>query len=837
MWGENGGRNLCHTCSKQELVSYGYELAESLGVVLTSPDNYVVHSPFLVNMVETATNRSMDSVLNALKGARCAQSLAMEKFGSKGNMNISFQLIVANDFGDVMSMDRAYEYFTYLNSSYVIVFQNSIDQTFSFLQEFSKSCRKAVISLGSTRKAGQTRTDAPVNRAFYFDSLSTELDEVFLMVLFLKHLDYADVTILDSSDNSFPIRTLNDPRLRNFQVRVSVRIDERTDNMTCEEHVGRIIKYASPIVIVYLPTDIATSVLNCLAALTSPSDKLFNGLFLFSTESFAALQQLPKSSPHFYGSIGFGNDMLRCYHSEYARPYFESFNITKDGLVSSSFDTYVSATSFDVHYSLFEALGNHILQFGRYPNDTELFQALMAIKTCGASGYFEVDHVGYRKPSYGIYNYVPGNVRNWTNLFNVGDKPSHMYYTGKEPVLRPIAWFRGDSASAVRSNWLDQLNLTVLNSIYFHDGKILAKQDWSAPVADSRRSPCVPNPYHCDDDCQHGYCSKNNVCICDDDYTGCDCSLLKWTPTDSTIATTFYVIAGFFAALCIVVTVMIYAYREHPVIKSSSAPFCIVMAIGFLLGYLTLTLYFGKPTPNLCMARACFAAISFILIFSSLLAKTYRIARIFSNPTKANVELTNLFVFKITGALTVAQVVIMMIWFLLDRAEVKTFAINACDTIYYCSYNNNAAGLTMTVVFFVYNCSLLLVSFLLAYYTRNVMDLYKESRMISFSTFNIILLIIFIYCLSSISGLESKTSAILVTSCVVALITFSFSALILSKFFYIFYRDKAPRGSLGSNGASEKVENEFYNPELNVNADGERYSRPHVERSHSAWGS
>ena len=78
-----------------------------------------------------------------------------------------------------------------------------------------------------------------------------------------------------------------------------------------------------------------------------------------------------------------------------------------------------------------------------------------------------------------------------------------------------------------------------------------------------------------------------------------------------------------------VLLVILILYRDTPVIKSSSPLFCFSIVVGIILGYLSVYASIGLPTTDSCNASLWLLNLAFIIVFSFLLTKTYRIYRIF----------------------------------------------------------------------------------------------------------------------------------------------------------------------------------------------------------------
>lgn len=93
--------------------------------------------------------------------------------------------------------------------------------------------------------------------------------------------------------------------------------------------------------------------------------------------------------------------------------------------------------------------------------------------------------------------------------------------------------------------------------------------------------------------------------------------------------------------ICIVFSLvfhrMLWTNRKHEVIKASSPLFCHVILLGSLLVYVgtSITLFYGSPSQDTfelgCRTIPTFLSLGFTVVFSALMAKTWRIHKIFNS--------------------------------------------------------------------------------------------------------------------------------------------------------------------------------------------------------------
>ncbi|KAF9427918.1 hypothetical protein BGZ94_003858 [Podila epigama] len=99
----------------------------------------------------------------------------------------------------------------------------------------------------------------------------------------------------------------------------------------------------------------------------------------------------------------------------------------------------------------------------------------------------------------------------------------------------------------------------------------------------------------------------------------------------STIGVVIMIIAGLGILFSLVTMVIVVLHRDAQVIKASSPLFCCFELCGFMLLYVSAILGLDIPNHGTCVARPLTLNIGFLLVVSNIVAKNFRVYRIFHN--------------------------------------------------------------------------------------------------------------------------------------------------------------------------------------------------------------
>ncbi|KAF9109128.1 hypothetical protein BGX27_007966 [Mortierella sp. AM989] len=197
----------------------------------------------------------------------------------------------------------------------------------------------------------------------------------------------------------------------------------------------------------------------------------------------------------------------------------------------------------------------------------------------------------------------------------------------------------------------------------------------------------------------------------------------------STIGIVIMSVAGLSILFSFLTMMIVIVYKNAPVIKASSPLFCCLELCGFILLYISTIMSLDIPTHFLCMARPLALNIGFLLVVSNIVAKNFRIYRIFHNIYVTKRVIKDSHLLRIVGTIMCGNLAPPML----------TQIVTPDFTSYWTCDNVGGSSTPFFVVMFVYDAVLLLFATYLAYMNRNVAANYNECRQIAFVVYNILL--------------------------------------------------------------------------------------------------
>ncbi|KAF9899401.1 hypothetical protein EC991_008932 [Linnemannia zychae] len=206
----------------------------------------------------------------------------------------------------------------------------------------------------------------------------------------------------------------------------------------------------------------------------------------------------------------------------------------------------------------------------------------------------------------------------------------------------------------------------------------------------------------------------------------------------SAIGVVIIAIAGLSVLFSLVTMGIVILYRHSQIIKASSPLFCCLELFGFILLYFSTIMGLDIPTKFVCIARPMTLNVGFVLVVSNIVAKNFRVYRIFHNIYVTKRVIRDSHLLKIVGTLMSINLAIMVVWFVKTPPKLQQFVMTDFTTYWDCN-SQTGESTPYFVVLFVYNVSLLLIATYLAYRNRNVAANYNECREIAFVVYNILL--------------------------------------------------------------------------------------------------
>ncbi|KAF8941929.1 Ribonucleoside-diphosphate reductase large subunit [Haplosporangium gracile] len=207
----------------------------------------------------------------------------------------------------------------------------------------------------------------------------------------------------------------------------------------------------------------------------------------------------------------------------------------------------------------------------------------------------------------------------------------------------------------------------------------------------------------------------------------------------SSIGMVMISVAGLSVLFSLLTMLIVIVYRNAKVIKASSPLFCCLELCGFILLYIATVMGLDIPTKFTCMARPLALNVGFVLVVSNIVAKNFRIYRIFHNIYVTKRVIRDSHLLKIVGTILFSNLVIMVAWFIKYPPALKQIVLPDFTSYWTCSNLDGGNSTPFFAVLLAYNAVLLLIATYLAYMNRNVAANYNECRQIAFVVYNILL--------------------------------------------------------------------------------------------------
>jgi hypothetical protein len=204
----------------------------------------------------------------------------------------------------------------------------------------------------------------------------------------------------------------------------------------------------------------------------------------------------------------------------------------------------------------------------------------------------------------------------------------------------------------------------------------------------------------------------------------------------SPVAIVFFVLYGLGIIVAFGVIGVIVYFSNASVIKANSPGFSILTVVGIILGYLSIIVYTSEPTGALCTLQIWSISFPLAVVSCSIIVKTYRISSIFNSP-RMNRErmIEGYFILIPLIATILIDVAILLIWTFVDPPS-PTLVIDGRTAYKSCAVVSQAQ-MGCFIALIGYHGILLFTAAYLAFRTRKAGKLFKESRWIAYSVYNI----------------------------------------------------------------------------------------------------
>jgi hypothetical protein len=262
-------------------------------------------------------------------------------------------------------------------------------------------------------------------------------------------------------------------------------------------------------------------------------------------------------------------------------------------------------------------------------------------------------------------------------------------------------------------------------------------------------------------------------------------------------------------AISIGFSITFFIYRKEKVVKKTSPFFSQLILIGIDLCLLSQIVWSLKQTEIWCILKVSLLAIGFGLIMGNLLAKNWRIYKIFNSSKMTSLVIKDTDLLKFSGVILVIEVALLLCYFLLSGPPRPIEIQSTSDSlllIIQCAVPSAFIQLFFTIALLVFNGLLILCGVVLAYKSRNVEGSFNESKYIGITVYIYLLVIIILlplYYTAGDSGSSVTRQFILRNISVLAAMYFTLVALFVPKLMSIREERKARAAREASRAATD----------------------------------
>jgi len=246
-----------------------------------------------------------------------------------------------------------------------------------------------------------------------------------------------------------------------------------------------------------------------------------------------------------------------------------------------------------------------------------------------------------------------------------------------------------------------------------------------------------------------------------------------------------WVCAGLTAAFLLVVLAGLLIYRDHKVIHVSTNIFSYLFILCGLLCLVTVVVMGLTPSRVICSLRLWFLAPTSLFVFLLLSAKSWRVHRIFTNPSLTSTAIGDIPLLGGVCAITSLIVILLIVWTASFTPRART--VQSFDDVRTICDGPSYMGFAVTVI--IFNSLAVLLALVFSFITRNILTLFDESRWIFMTVLCCVVVAAIVVPVQFI--VDTETAAFIVRSLgVVACVFLSVVLLFGPKFLLVFGKKK-----------------------------------------------
>jgi ABC-type branched-subunit amino acid transport system substrate-binding protein len=270
----------------------------------------------------------------------------------------------------------------------------------------------------------------------------------------------------------------------------------------------------------------------------------------------------------------------------------------------------------------------------------------------------------------------------------------------------------------------------------------------------------------------------------------------SWYKTPAEIA--IVTIAGCGVAFCLFLMILFYVWREKPQIVAASLIFVELIMLGALMMFASIFLWTLETTTGACVARYWLFNLGFGMMFANLLAKTWRIWRIFTYKKLKALKIPNIQLLKVVAILVSVEIIVLVIWSAAFTPVVEYIQPDPLRPALDYTQCSREGETPFVIILIVYNGGLIIAGVILGIWARKVVSEYNESKYVLISMYlltfaGLILLIVY-----SINITDRVVDTIIRSAAILFGVFSTVTILFMPKVHFVLTRQKDPK-ALNSN--------------------------------------
>jgi gamma-aminobutyric acid type B receptor len=205
-------------------------------------------------------------------------------------------------------------------------------------------------------------------------------------------------------------------------------------------------------------------------------------------------------------------------------------------------------------------------------------------------------------------------------------------------------------------------------------------------------------------------------------------------------------------AFSVVCAIYVMATWQNKVTKAASPPFLLIVIVGSIFVYSGVLTRPLQTTASMCLATPWLLVGGFVLMYSSIFSRTYRLLRIFNNRSLEIFKVPDFHLYVIVGVLVAIASILLILWTAIvpQQAVLITPDLTRPIQNYY-----KCASPEGTTVFFglvgAYMFGIIVAGGVMAIMIWNIRyEVYNESKQLGFAIYNLLFFFVLAIVVSSV---------------------------------------------------------------------------------------